>query len=188
MSRRPLAAVIAVAIAASFSFAAAMPAAQPAKTVPAKTWAKTFCNSVADWVETVTEGAEDLDLTAEDDPAAIRATLVAYIDDVTDETKSVIKRLKRAGNPKVPKGKKIAKTVRKGFVAIRDTMEQASELAAVMPIDSAEGADAVGVEIEDKIEEGVDEFEEAIAKARRLDKGAIDKAMAKTKACERLTG
>ncbi|HZJ25520.1 MAG TPA: hypothetical protein VFF40_00650 [Acidimicrobiia bacterium] len=192
MSRRPFVAILVVAVGAAFSSVAAAPHAQPTKTVSAKQWAKAFWGTVADWVEAATAGSEELDVTigTEDDAVAIRAALVSYIDDVSDQTSTTIKKLKRAGDPDVKNGKKnakkIAKTLRNGFVEIRDTLDDASVVAGDMPIDSVSGADAAAQEAQDVIQEGFGAFDDALGKVKRLDKGGLNKVMAKTSACQRL--
>jgi len=71
-------------------------------------------------------------------------------------------------------------------VAIRDTLDDASVVAGDMPIDSVSGADAAAQEAQDVIQEGFGAFDDALGKVKRLDKGGLNKVMAKTSACQRL--
>lgn len=183
---RRIAVVCAVALAAAFSSWGAAPAQAPAKTVPAKKWVKTFCNTIADWSETAIAGADDLDFVDAEDPVAVRGQLVAYIDDVSDETTVAIKRIKRAGAPKVKNGKKIATTARRGFVAIRDAMDEASEIAADMPVDSVAGTQAASAEARAEIKAGSEAFYAEVERVKRLDKGGLARAMKKNSTCRRL--
>lgn len=166
---------------------AAVPAGA-AEAVPATTWAKKTCAAVGAWLTAVDEAA-DVDSTPTSDTLVLADRLDTMLSVTGDATETLVRTVKKAGVPDLPKGKQIAMTYRKAYGGLADAVAEAlEELRSVdrgAPIEALETAlvDAQGA------------FEEAITDAQAVIDGAdvlaskpLTKTMRKVPSCIAITG
>ena len=132
----------------------------PAKEVSPEKWTRSVCTSLGDWAADLAAAQEDVD-PSETDLDRKQDDLVAYLEEVTDATDALMKRLRKAGTPDVKNGKGVTGAFRKGFAQARHTFED-----DVLEIQEAirSGADDIAATF-DKADEKyyVPELDEAFA-------------------------
>jgi hypothetical protein len=159
----------------------------PGKEVSAEKWVKSVCTSLGDWADDLTAAQEDVD-QSETDLDRKQDDLVAYLEEVTDATNALVKRLKKAGTPDVEDGKGVAKAFRRGFTQARDTFADAAEDAADLETgDRAQFEDDV-LEIQDAIRAGADDIAATFDEAdEKYDVPELDEAFDDEPSCSGVT-
>ncbi len=128
-----------------------------ARDVSAEKWVKSVCTSLGDWAEDLAAAQEGVD-RSESDLDQQKEDLVAYLDEVTDATHALLKRLKKAGTPDVEDGKGVIGAFRKGFTQARDTFADAADDAESLDTEDASQFEEDVVDIQDAIAGGADDI------------------------------
>jgi len=144
----------------------------PAKEVSAEKWVKSICTSLGDWAEDLTAAQED----------------VAYLDEVTDATATLLKRLKKAGTPDVEDGKGVAGAFRKGFTQARDTFADAADDAESLDTDDTSQFEEDVADIQDAIRSGAEDISATFDEAdEKYDVPELDDAFTSEPSCSGVT-
>jgi hypothetical protein len=167
--------------------AALVGAGFPAKEVSAGKWVKSVCTSLGDWAEDLTTAQEDIDPT-EPDLDTKKDDLTGYLDEVTDATNALLKRLKKAGTPDVEDGRQVASAFRKGFTQARDTFADAADDADALETEDPEQFQEDVVEIQDAIRAGADDIRATFDDAdEKYDVPELDEAFDEESSCSGIT-
>jgi hypothetical protein len=163
---------------------AAAPGA-PTKEVSAEKWVRSICTALGDWEDALADARANQDPEATK-PDELKETVVAYLDEVTEATNTLLSDLKKAGTPDVDNGKAVARVFRKGFRQARDTFADAANAAEDLDTDDQAQFDEEVAEIVTAIEEGATEigatFDEADSE---YDVPELDEAFEAEPACAR---
>ena len=159
----------------------------PAKEVSAEKWVKSVCTSLGDWAEDLAAAQEGVD-RSETDLDQTKDNLVAYLDDVTDATDALLKRLKKAGTPDVEDGKGVVTAFRKGFSQARDTFADAADDAESLDTDDTSQFEEDVVDIQDAIAAGADDIGATFDEAdEKYDVPELDDAFEAEPSCSGIT-
>ncbi len=150
--------------------------------VPAGKWAKKVCGAVGAWLVAVDEAASVAPAPA-GDLLAVSAQFDALLGDTGQATRALVKQVKQAGVPDLPKGAKIAKVYRDAYgelaAALGDTHESLSGSAGdLAALTSAQAA----------FETALTEVQEQIDAADVLASKPLTKALRLQPACVTITG
>ncbi len=163
--------------------AVGFPTEAAAKEVSAEKWVKSVCTSLDDWAESLAGAQDDPDLSATD-LADRKDALVGYLEEVTDATSTLLRRLKKAGTPDVDDGKAVAGTFRKGFTQARDTFADAADQAAGLAIDDEAQFEEDVTDLRDAINEGAEAISETFDDAdQKYEVQELDDAFDEEPAC-----
>ena len=155
----------------------------PVKEVSAERWARSVCTSLTDWTDALADAQDEHDLDATD-PEESKEAVVAYLEQVTDDTDALLDGLEKAGTPDVEDGKAIARTFRKGFKQARETFADAAQDAEALDTDDREQYVEDVREISEAINEGGAEIGETFDEAdRKYDVPELDEAFDAEPAC-----
>jgi hypothetical protein len=158
-----------------------------AKPVEPEEWAESVCSSIGRWSLALAgaHGEADLDAPQLD---VQKAELVGYLEDVTDATRRLLRRLKNAGAPDIDDGAEVARTFRRSLVQARDgfleAFEQAEDLDTTRPRAFAQEREAVAA----RVAEGAAAVARTFVNAdERYDDEALEAAFASAPSCAGVT-
>ena len=159
----------------------------PTKTVSPEKWVKSVCTALGTWADDLAAAQEDVDQD-ETDLERRQGDLAEYLDEVTDATNTLVKRLKKAGRPGVDNGKGVTRAFRRGFSQARDTFADAADDAEALETEDRSQFDEDVLEIQDAIRAGAADISATFDDAEeKYDVPELDEAFDDEAACSGIT-
>jgi len=162
-----------------------------AKTAPAEKWGATFCSSLTDWRDEITEGDADIQssVSANITPEAGKAIIVGFIGDFVDTTHSFYTSVKKAGTPDSDNGAKIQKEILKGIAGIESRGGDMESLATALPTADVTAFKTSVSALSSAFDTVSTPFDNAMTKVAALDKdNDLSDSLQKVRSCKALFG
>ena len=137
---------------ATLAVAAVTMAACGGGGTPPAEYAQGVCQATTDWLTAITAGGQELGGLDEGASAEEgKATLVAYLEDVVDETDAIIGELNDLGEPDAENGAKVHEALLSTFEQSKTIYEDALASAEQLPTDSPEAFNEAASQINDEM-------------------------------------
>ena len=163
-----------------------------AKTSPPEKWGATFCGSLTDWSDEVTDGAAEIQDSLQGTnvtPVQGKAVITGYIGDIGDATNKFYTRVKKAGNPDATNGAKIQKAILQGIQGIETRVGDIEALSQNLPTTDVASFQTSVQALSAAFDTVSQPFDQAMDKVTTLDKGdALSGELQNVKACRALFG
>jgi hypothetical protein len=175
--------------AVAFVALSALPA--QAKTAPPEKWGATFCGSLSEWSDTVTQSASEIQasVTPGSTPAAGKAIIVGFLGDFVDTTHAFYTTMRKAGTPDTDNGAKIQKEILKGISGIESQVGTMQDLANALPTTDATAFQTSVNALSAAFDTVSTPFDNAMSKVAVLDKdNNLSDSLQKVKSCKALFG
>lgn len=111
--------------------------AQPEGTPPAE-WVTTVCGALDDWQTSLQTEAQSLpqEVLQADSPADAKERIVDFLDQVVDETQTMIDTVDEAGKPAVDAGERVSTAVHARLLKVKQAFEGARSSVENVPTDN----------------------------------------------------
>ena len=167
-------------------------APEVASGTSASAYAGAVCSSIGAWYERIdTAGMSfvaDADEVDGEDPAADKARVLAFLDEVLASTDALLAELEGAGAPGTETGPEAARRLLEGITEVRALFAGAREETAGLPDDDAQalaaGREGIGEALQESALTLYEQLQEALAPA---DDAELSDAFRSTTACQDLS-
>ncbi|MEX2256213.1 MAG: hypothetical protein WEC34_12300 [Acidimicrobiia bacterium] len=159
------------------------PAAGAATQSPKK-WAGSVCGALDAWIGDITAASDAAGKAAPTSSAQVKKKLTKVLVLTQGETKTLIKKLKAAGEPDVKGGKQIAATMREGYAQVLRTVTSARKVLSKASTKDPTVFMNAARTAQDALESGLEGIQAAFSAARTADTPALVTAFAANKRCQ----
>ncbi len=154
-------------------------------------WAGGVCTAVGTWVTDVQARAADFQSAVSDvtDPAAAKAQLATFADEVIAQTDTMLSGVEAAGEPDVDDGQQLAADLNTGLAAVKPVFEELKTGVAALPTDSPEAFTAAADQLTTTLNQGMETFGTSFdAVSSKYQSDELEQAFADNEACKAISG
>jgi hypothetical protein len=111
--------------------------AQPQGTPPAE-WVTTVCGALDDWQTSLQQGAKGLpqQVLQAGSPEDAKKEITDFLDEVVDETQTMVDKVDEAGSPAVDAGERVRTAVHARLLKVKAAFENARQQVESVPTDN----------------------------------------------------